>query len=230
MYYIFICWIDIFIFSVHCFLFTGSLQDISLKSLPHRRSFRWSVWQINTDVSPPRWHDTLDEFSISISLCRQENVTKSHLLLTISAASVNKAYQEMRQACFWGEELAAGANPAYRIPPRPHSNTQKRKRRPWISAPGLSARYVSAQLSLLFSLRETNFLHRSALNLAQFNAALSEILPWPFSRWVCGPPCSLGSPLTPAQRGDKLSASVNLLQRLWWLWRSGTICAVGTNR
>lgn len=135
MYYIFICWIDIFIFSVHCFLFTGSLQDISLKSLPHRRSFRWSVWQINTDVSPPRWHDTLDEFSISISLCRQENVTKSHLLLTISAASVNKAYQEMRQACFWGEELAAGANPAYRIPPRPHSNTQKRKRRPWISAP-----------------------------------------------------------------------------------------------
>lgn len=135
MYYIFICWIDIFIFSVHCFLFTGSLQDISLKSLPHRRSFRWSVWQINTDVSPPRWHDTLDEFSISISLCRQENVTKSHLLLTISAASVNKAYQEMRQACFWGEELAAGANPACRIPPRPHSNTQKRKRRPWISAP-----------------------------------------------------------------------------------------------
>lgn len=135
MYYIFICWIDIFIFSVHCFLFTGSLQDISLKSLPHRRSFRWSVWQINTDVSPPRWHDTLDEFSISISLCRQENVTKSHLLLTISAASVNKAYQEMSQACFRGEELAAGANPAYRIPPRPHSNTQKRKRRPWISAP-----------------------------------------------------------------------------------------------
>jgi len=88
----------------------------------------------------------LEEFSISISLCKQENVTKAHLLLTISAASVNKAYRENgdKDVFLRGRNLRLGQDkrqPGYHhahIPPRKSGNVA-----PGFPPPGLGPHIVT---------------------------------------------------------------------------------------